>query len=395
MAGCGLAVLLLASGCAAPATTGITDRGIQQTLDRRAAAVLGHDESGYLSATDPGATGLRVAQRKEFENLAAVPLRSWTYRLGQVRRRGAVATAEVELRYRIAGYDSVPVIAARRMELAEHGRRWYLTADGPGRGAGQQLWQQGKVQVVKGEHSLVLGVHRPTPLLRQVASVADRAVPEVQSVWHGPWAGRVVVLVPSSVNSMAALLGSPPASYRGIAAVTTGEAGGSDTAPADRVIINPAAYAILGDLGKRVVITHETTHVATRAQTSPGTPLWLSEGFADWLGYRGTGTGVPEAAPELQQAVHSGDLPGTLPTDADFGFGGNADTLARAYEGGWLACRMIAEKWGERKLTDFYRAVGTHGRRDGAVEAAMNDVLATTPEDFTAQWRAYLRAQLG
>jgi len=29
------------------------------------------------------------------------------------------------------------------------------------------------------------------------------------------------------------------------------------------------------------------------------------------------------------------------------------------------------------------------------VEGALKDVLGTTPADFTARWRAYLRAQLG
>lgn len=56
---------------------------------------------------------------------------------------------------------------------------------------------------------------------------------------------------------------------------------------------------------------------------------------------------------------------------------------------------MIADRWGETKLNDFYRAVGKHKRRTGAVEEAMASVLGTTEEKFTAQWRDYLRAQLG
>ncbi|WUL62618.1 hypothetical protein OHS16_23505 [Streptomyces sp. NBC_00344] len=383
------------SSCGAPPAQDGAGRDIRRTLDRRASAVLHHDASGYLAVVDPRAKALRTEQREEFENLAGLPLRSWTYRLGQVHRQGAEATAEIELRYRIDGYDSAPVRAARTLRLAEHGGRWYLTADSPGKGAGQQLWQQGRVAVVRGRHSLVLGVGRQSRILRAVAAVADASVPAVDSSWHGTWAGRVVVLVPSSLNSMAALLDSPAASYRDIAAVTTGEAGGAGAAPADRVIVNPAAYAVLSELGKQVVITHETTHVATRSQTSQATPLWLSEGFADWVAYRDTGTGAPDAAPELQRAVRGGALPAALPADADFGFGGDAGTLARAYEGGWLACRLIAREWGGQRLADFYRAVGAHQRRDGAVEAAMNSVLGTTPEDFTARWREYLRAQLG
>lgn len=60
-----------------------------------------------------------------------------------------------------------------------------------------------------------------------------------------------------------------------------------------------------------------------------------------------------------------------------------------------MACRMIQDRWGVDQLGKFYRAVGTHKKRAGAVEDAMKDVLGTTLADFTEQWRDYLRAQLG
>lgn len=395
-AGSGLAALLSLSACAAPdaAPDPVTGQ-VQRTLDGRAAAVLGHDERGYLAALDPGAGTLRDAQRAEFANLRQVPLSAWAYRVTGVSRKGDRATARVELRYRIDGYDSAPVTSARVVEFDKRAGRWYVTGDRPGEGAADPLWRQGPVSVVRGTHSLVLGVGQDRQVLQQVAHTADRAVPAVSAAWPGRWAGRVVVLVPASLDAMAALLGAPPASYRGIAAVTTGEAGGARTAPADRVIVNPEAYGVLGDLGQRVVLTHEITHVATRAHTSPATPMWLSEGYADWVGYRGTGRTAAEAAPELQQAVRRGELPAELPTDADFGFEGGADRLARAYEGGWLACRMIAQRWGEAKLSALYTKVGGQQHREGALEEAMNEELATTPKEFTALWRAYVRAELG
>ncbi|NGO15529.1 hypothetical protein G5C60_50150, partial [Streptomyces sp. HC44] len=171
--------------------------------------------------------------------------------------------------------------------------------------------------------------------------------------------------------------------------------GDAAKAPADRIVVNPDAYGVLSDFGRQVVLTHETTHVATRARTTAATPLWLSEGYADWVGYRGTGRTPAEVAPELRRAVREGHLPAALPDDADFGFDGDAAGLARAYEGGWMACRLITDRWGEVRLGEFYQAVGAHRTRAGAVEAAMRDVLDMTPEKFTEQWRAYLSSQLG
>ncbi|MFI8346090.1 hypothetical protein [Streptomyces sp. NPDC085596] len=384
-AAAGLCLLLLPAfaGCGRPAPDSGARAEVQRVLDRRAAALLGHDEAAY------GTTGTRTP----YTRLRALPLASWAYRVTALRRDGT--SADAELRYRVAGQDTAPVTARRTLTLshtADGG--WYVTAEGPAHGAGQQLWDQGTVTAVTGAHSLVLGTGQSTAGLRGYARLADRAVPAVSRAWGARWARRVVVLVPRSLDGMAALLGSPAAQYRGIAAVTTAETPGADRAPADRVVVNPEAYAILGDLGKQVVLTHETAHVATRSATTAATPLWLSEGCADWTGYLGTGRTPAEAAPELTRAVADGQIPAALPADRDFGFTGDPAGLARSYESGWLACRMIADRWGEDRLRAFYRAVGAHRTRAGAVEGALAKVLDTTLGAFTAQWRAYTRDQL-
>ncbi|MFD6191344.1 MULTISPECIES: hypothetical protein [unclassified Streptomyces] len=382
---CLLLVALVACGGRTAADPARAD--VQRILDRRAAAVLAHDVAAY------GRTGTGTG----FGNLSAIPLAAWSYRVRDVERTGDTATADVELRYRVEGYDRGPVSTGRTVRLSRDGTAgtWAVESDRPAKESGQQPWDQGAVRVVRGTHSLVLGVGQSTAMLRRFADLADRAVPAVSDAWDGDWSRRVVVVVPRSVEGMAGLLGSPASSYRGIAAVTTGETGGREHAPADRIIVNPDAYGLLGSLGKQVVLTHETTHVATRADTTSATPLWLSEGYADWVGYRGSGRTAAQAAPELADAVAEGRVPARLPTDEDFGFTADAEALARAYEGGWLACRMIAEQWGEDRLDAFYRSVGAHAERAGAIEDALHEVLGTTPTDFTARWRTYLRAQLG
>lgn len=384
MAVCLLLASLLACGGHSAADTARAE--VQHLLDRRAAAVLHHDPAAYAT------TGTRTP----YTNLKAVPFATLSYRVTALHRSGGVATADAELSYRLTGYDHAPVTAGRTLTLSTAADgTWYVDSDQPARKSAQQLWDQGAVSVVRGRRSLVLGMGQTTGTLHGYADLADRAVPEVSAAWGTDWSRQVVVLVPRSLRQMAALLGSPASNYRGIAAVTTGEAGGTGKAPADRVIVNPDAYGILGPLGKQVVLTHETTHVATRAHTDRATPLWLSEGYADWVGYRDTGRTPEQVAPELQRAVSGGSVPVALPADKDFGFAGDPTRLAQAYEGGWMACRMIAGHWGEDRLDAFYRAVGAHGTRAGAVEDAMRRVLGTTMAAFTARWQEYLRTQLG
>ncbi|MFD4375254.1 hypothetical protein [Streptomyces sp. NPDC058486] len=385
-----LAALVGCGTAARPADPAL--REVQALLDRHAEALLDRDETAWLAAADPSH---RAAARSEYRRLAQVPLAGWSYRVTSVDRTGeGRLTARVERGHRVEGYDPGPLASERVMDLAERDGRWYVTGERPAEGAPVRLWEQGEVTAVRGARSLVLGVGQDRERLAEIARLADRAVPAVDAVWSEDWARRVLVLVPASLDGMGGLLAVDGSQYRGIAAVTTGETTRRADAPADRVIVNPEAYGVLGAFGREVILTHETVHVATRAHTSASTPVWLSEGFADWAAYRGGDRTPAQAAPELRRAVRAGDLPAALPEDADFGFEGDGEALARAYESGWLACAMIADRWGEDRLTAFYREIGAHPGRDGALENALRKVLDTTPEQFTADWRTYLKEKL-
>ncbi|MFJ2753369.1 hypothetical protein [Streptomyces sp. NPDC087297] len=319
--------------------------------------------------------------------LAGIPLEDWAYEVSAVRRSGAAATVRAELRYRLGGYDAAAAVSEREVSLAREDGRWGVTGDRAAPGALPQLWDQGPVTVVRGAHSLVLGAGRDPAVLSAIAAEADRAVPAVSAAWPGPWAGRAVVLVPGSLERMAQLLGRPAAEYRGMGAVTTGRVGAAP-APADRVVVNPEGWAELSAEGRRVILAHEVTHVATRAATTASTPLWLSEGFADWAAYRGTPATPEQAAPALARAVRRGEVPGELPRAQDFAFGGDPEALARAYEGAWLACRTVAERWGEAALVDLY---GRAGREPWPV--AVRGALGIDPQELTKDWQEALREQ--
>jgi hypothetical protein len=160
------------------------------------------------------------------------------------------------------------------------------------------------------------------------------------------------------------------------------------------VSINPDNWYKLGELGRQVVVTHELTHVASRSVTGYRMPTWLVEGLADYVGFRNTGIPTTVAGRELAADVQAGHVPTHLPTDRDFN-GANA-RLSQAYEGAWLACRYIAERYGVPRLVAFYRAVGTSKAAPAvAVASAAHRLLHLTPAQLTTRWRAYLRQQLG
>ncbi|WP_344562826.1 hypothetical protein [Streptomyces axinellae] len=410
-----LALLLGLTGLAACDSADRDSPGraaFQAVLARQTAAVRTGDERGYLATLDPRAHTYRTEQRRVFHNLRRLPEADWSYQVAEVTPDGAGrATVEVRLRYRFKGYDRGATPSTERLRFVRRDGTWRVAAEASG--STVHLWEQGTLSVVKSAKSLVMGVGHGRATLRALARAADKAVPAVGRAWPGTWPRRLVLEMPASVAAMARLLDAPATSYEGIAAVTTGEAsgggtpgaGGARAAPADRVLVNPTAYAVLSEEGRQVVLTHEATHVATREQTTAATPMWLSEGLADWAGYRESDQTPLQAAPELARAVagtraRDGGTAAlrALPADADFRFGNDPARLARAYEGGWLACRMIAEQWGADRLVALYERVGRQrgerGRQGPGVDAALRTVLGVSTPEFTDRWRVYVTREL-
>ena len=390
------------------------ERAVRQLLADRAGALLRRDRGSFLSGIDPAATELRQRQAALFEALEEVPLASWRYQLDITTERPSDArldrkygrdrwwAPDVTLEYALAGYDDRPMSALHHLTFVKRDGRWLLGSDDDfaevGLATPRALWDRGPVVAERMDGVLVLGRPDARRLLRNVAAVTAAAVPRVDAVWGSDWRRGAVVLVPTDGREMSELLGSDN-DLSQIAAVATAELGGGaqEFDPSgDRILVNPDTFGRLGQLGRRVVLTHELTHVATRRATGPAVPGWLAEGFADYVGYRDVDLPLALSARELRADIRAGKIPSALPADGDFA-GSNGD-LAQAYEQAWLAVRLLADRHGQEGLLRFYRAVGA--RRGGvepaaAVEQALQAELGTSTVELTAQWRALLQRELG
>lgn len=383
---------------------------VRSLLARRAVAVLRHDERAFLATVDPAAPAFAVRQRAMFAHLSGVPFAGLDYDLDAAsdsplppaltRTRGPTAwLATVTLHYRLAGFDRQPTSLQQYLTFVRRPGGWYVAADDDGASRGlrtaRELWDFGPVAVVHGSRSLVLGHPAALATMRLVAAEVDRDVPRVTAVSGPGWAQRVVVLVPGSQRELETVVGSTD-DLTSIAAVATAEIGGPAGAPSpvgDRIAVNPGSFDGLGALGRRIVLTHEVTHVATRAVTGVDSPLWLVEGIADYVAFKGSGVATGVAGRELATAIAAGRLPTALPTDA--AFDSTSTALPAAYEQAWLACRFIASRTDEATLIRFYRTLGTStAPRDGALRSAFAGVLHTDQATFTRSWRSYLQAEL-
>ncbi|WP_327583271.1 hypothetical protein OHA25_46640 [Nonomuraea sp. NBC_00507] len=235
----------------------------------------------------------------------------------------------------------------------------------------RDLWRDGVV-LARAGRSLVVGRHTPPGTLDELARRADTAGRRVSDVLGRPV--RPLVVVPGSAREAAGLAGVERVD--GLAAVADG----------GRVIVVPEVFARLNSTGKDVVLTHELTHVVAG---TGDLPVWLYEGFADYVGYRDAGLPVRTAAAELADEVRAGRVPSELPGPAAFAADGRDPVrLARAYQEAWLACRFLADRFSEETLVGFYRDAQASG-----VDRALSS-LGLSVATLTARWRVYVREQL-
>jgi hypothetical protein len=147
-------------------------------------------------------------------------------------------------------------------------------------------------------------------------------------------------------------------------------------------------FADLGTAGAQIVLSHEATHVATDAATS-GMEMWLLEGFADYVALAHVNLPVSVTASQILAEVRQEGPPEHLPTAAEFDPSNSA--LGAEYEAAWLACRLLAQTYGEQQLIRLYDVVDA----GSPLPRALREVLGTDEETFTAQWRDYLRRLAG
>jgi hypothetical protein len=402
---------VVAQGDRGPTTAGTTGRAaaIRALLASRARAIRDHDRVALLATVDPTRRRFAATQARMLTNLRAVPLTRWSYTVRSAHHSGSAAVAArypvptytpvVSLHYRMRGFDHTATDLAQYPTFTRRGGRWYLASlsDFASQGdvSATDLWDYGPVDVVRRSHVLVLGPPTMLATMRQLAGDLHATIPRVTAVWGPHWARRVVAQVPQTQRELGGVTGDR-GDLTKLAALSSAEVSSTAGHPAPvgaRISINPGVWPQVSPLGRLVVLTHELTHVASRADTGSQTPRWLQEGFADYVGFLGTGVATTVVAKELAAQVRAGQLPDRLPPNRSFA--GSSPALAASYEQGWLACRLIAARVGQPGLVRFYRAVGTAASSpDQAVGDALHRVLHLSTQQFIAIWRSYITAQL-
>lgn len=392
-------------GAAAGQSPDARDRAVQQLLDRRAGAVLAKDERAFLAdVAGPETSGeqspLRAAQQQEYDNLTKLPLAQLSYRLETahtfdravpraVRDRfaGRVYAPGVTVRYSIKGIDAAPVAVPWTPVFGFDGHRWLLGGlvkeSGTELVVGGQPWSGEPIAVTTSDRVvLVRSAADPEPpdnLMRLAEASLDR----VLAVRPSGWAGKVLVLAVQDPRVFDAYFQDSKDQLMDVAAIAVRQETevaqwhGDGKFAATLVVFNPDEIRAVRDQ-LREDLVHEFTHAAMAPVTGRDTPLWLAEGFAEYVAYKGGKLSAAEIRRRLNGVSVSGDIP------SDYNFYSNAGNYAAA----WLACRMIAERYGEAKLIELYSEFTAAGHSSRPIDVVPR-VLGVSLATLTTDWNAY------
>ncbi|PPK64193.1 hypothetical protein V5P93_006104 [Actinokineospora auranticolor] len=385
---------------------------ITELLHRRADALVRRDEAAFTATLDPQAEPTFLeAQRALFANLGDVPFDAWSYilrpddtlDLTSLPTPVADPSAElwapgVELRYALRGIDQMPTTRTMGYLFAKRAGAWYLRSDTALNDLGRRTWRGpwdfGPCVVATTENGLVLAHRGSQPMVDRLVRELDPSVRAVSEVWGDAWPKRVALFLPDSPEEMRALVG-PDFPVDSVVAVAIADRvdTAKHTATGQRVVLSPAGARALSLSSLRVVLRHEITHVAARAATVDGSPMWLLEGFADYIGYRDSGITLAQGAPDLARRVRESGPPSTLPDDREFR--ARDRSLDLAYQQAWSLARFLADRFGEPRLISLYRELAGAGPISASeTDELLRRAIGLDRGGLLAEWQRYLRLTL-
>ncbi|MDQ6714954.1 MAG: hypothetical protein M3Z83_02450, partial [Actinomycetota bacterium] len=379
-------------------------QAVMDLVSRRAEALRTKDKAGWLATLSDPAGGFGQRQGEVFDRMVQLPVADFGQRgveIGPGLPPARLATlgpdawvSTVHLTYRFDGYDRGPRTYDASLTVVSTPAGWRFADDTDG-GTQPQPWDIPSMSVLRSPSTLLVG-SAPQARLKEYLETADAAHAQIAKVWGS--ALPAVIIAPATIDVLSSQLQrSGTGGLDQIAAITDGPIATGAPATTDRVYINPVAFGRLNPDGRRVVVYHELTHVTVRGTTRRPVPIWLSEGFADYVGFNGLNLSPKTVAADLLAKVRAGTGPTRLPEGGDFD--PSQGTIAPSYNGAWLAVSRMAKTYGPDKVVAFYQAVAGDLAVDPSIandpaavtSQAFGAVLGTTQDAFVADWLGYLK----
>ncbi|MET0840489.1 MAG: hypothetical protein ABWY19_17035 [Marmoricola sp.] len=373
----------------------------QRILNQRARAVRERDLDLFLKRVDHSDRALVARQTRYFRNLVQLPLARFGYRVTtaewegqQIAKRWGddVHIPQVRMTMQLRDYDAVPVERTVGFVFAFRDGRAVLVSDRSAQGEALYLgtpapWDLTAIRVR--EEGGVLGVfdRRTESSADTVMSAVDEGISDLDRALPFSWPGQVVVYSVDSRRVLTSFRDVPGGAIEHLGAMTFptyAEDRHSQVASTRMLLMPTSVRAGQPFLGR--ITRHELSHVAIGVRDD-GSPTWVSEGIAEYLGAREVPVReriIPTAA--LQRAA---SVDATLPGSKDF----NNSDQEWHYALSWMACDYIAETFGEARLWELVDAMhnGGVGTPDTDQDRVLEQVLGFDGHELALRAAARIR----
>lgn len=358
----------------------------QAVLDVRDEAVRTGDQKLFMSTVARGDRAFVRRQRAWFRNVSQLPWEvfrtraaasSWPQMLVDPAWGSDASLPRLRQTTQLRGYDAGPVARVTGLAFGWHQGVLKVVGDRSRNGDHFPGWAPAPwdlTQITVRERSGVLALFDPTTVdhADEVMRAVVDGVGEVSRGVPFDWDGRVVAYAFGDEQVLDSFENVPGGKIQHLGAMTfpvrSGDA--SDEVVGLRFAVLPSSIeAGQPFLGR--IVRHELTHVALGSRDD-ASPLWLSEGLAEYVGARALPDDqrrIAAVAVERARSVGASRMPAT----ATF----NGPEQDWHYALSWMACDYIAERFGEARLWDLVDgfALGGPGTPDERQDRVLRDVL--------------------
>lgn len=402
-----LALLLLllaapAAGCvaqapphvdwAAPVTEGGSATGeAQELLNSYSQALVEKDRERFLSTLDPASPGFYGRQQEIYDRLAAVPFTDYRIDItSQTETAPGAMTVKVTVASTLKeSYLDLPEPERAAFSLVRRDVGWKLaadvTAEALGRKRGAQLEDFGPVEVLTGEHAVILYHPQHRRSAESVQGKIDAAYPWMVAALPGVSLPKVPVRIFDDADQINQAFPGQWQEWTGGAARPLGE----EENQGGEIIIGARQYNEYesGDYNRKM-LAHELTHVALFPKSGVRTPPFLEEGLADFVA---GGEPVVLLKEKLARGEAFSPTLKDLYMPSSFSALLSAEAAVLAYEQADSAVTYLERKYGNESVLALLRELKRREEeeisQDQLVDEVFKSVLGTSWADFENDWR--------
>ena len=351
-------------------------------LDQRARAIREHRLALFLHSVDHSDKALMARQRRYYRNLVQLPLATFRYQVSGAQWEGQqhlaswghdVRIPQVSLDIQLAGFDVLPVRRTVGFAFSFDGGKARIVSDRTAKGAplylgSPQPWDLTSIKVLRSGGVMGIFDSSTTAYASTLVESVRSGITQLDQRLPFRWSDRVIVYCIADQRVLRSFTDVPGGSIEHLGALTfpvyTAAAGHSRIASSRMLVMPSSVKAGEPFLGR--ITRHELSHVAIGPRDD-GSPTWVSEGIAEYLG----AVEIPQAKRIIATealARAEGDVPG-MPASNDF----NDSDQEWHYALSWMAIDYIAATYGESRMWELMDAM--HNDGSGTSDAAQDRVL--------------------